>query len=109
MPKTYDEKLAEMNAQIVTGISGVGITRGQLAAIFKVVHSKEHWKNPIDAVISDQELLEIVPHQPMDYQALIMDAVTYFVGGCEWPERVVLAHGGGYRVVSEGYWNIIGA
>jgi len=56
---------------------------------FDLVQDKEHWKNPIDAVI------------PEEKRSIVEQAINYYAGG---GARFVPAGEGKLRVAAPGYW-----
>lgn len=72
-----------------------GYTDEQLKEAFDKVKNREHWKDRINAVVGEDEDLD-----------LISFAVGYYTGGVPTISR---ARGGGYRVRARGYWACVGA
>ena len=104
------ERERQFDAGVATGIGGVAVTHGQLKAVFMLVSNKEHWKARINAKVTRADLVQAAPQVNVErHQDLIVEAVAYFVGGCEWPVPTLVEGMPGYQVRSKGYWHYIGA
>ncbi len=79
----------------------VGMIRpqAQLEAAFELVKPAEHWKAPIDAVVSEADL------ERVGGVAAVDNAIAHFCGGGAEAHYVE----GGVRFIAPGYWAIIGA
>jgi hypothetical protein len=97
--KTIDESGTR---QIVATVMGRRVTRGTLHKAFARVENREHWKNPVDAVIDIKNDRE---------KALIAEAVVFYTGSVATFTPMVggTLPGCRYRVTAIGYFAAVGA
>ncbi|MFI5223015.1 MAG: hypothetical protein ACHQX3_02025 [Nitrospirales bacterium] len=88
---------AELNEQVVATVMGKQVTRGQLSAAFEKVRNREHWKNPINAKLKNQNEEDL---------AMIQEAVTFFTGSVA---EISTNSAGMTRVQADGYFLTCGA
>lgn len=86
---------ADYPCSTYTGAPGETRMQSELAAAFKRVAPKDHWKNPIDVTLDAKDV---------DVR-LIIDAVVHFTGSV--PEFIW--RGGFVRIRAAGYFATIGA